>query len=65
MKIPLCKPSIDSKEIKTVSKLLKTQWLSHGFYNNKFDEKFNKLFKTKYSISMNSCTMLLNVQLKV
>ena len=38
MKIPLCKPSIDSKEIKTVSKLLKTQWLSHGAYNNKFEE---------------------------
>ena len=64
MKIPLCKPSIDSKEIKTVSKLLKTQWLSHGAYNNKFEEKFNKLFKTKYSISMNSCTSALECAIK-
>ncbi len=64
MKIPLCKPSIDSKEIKIVSKLLKTQWLSHGAYNNKFEEKFNKLFKTKYSISMNSCTSALECAIK-
>ena len=64
MKIPLCKPSIDNHEIKLVSKSLKSAWLTHGPYNKKFENLFNKKFKSKYSIAMNSCTSALECAVK-
>ena len=64
MKIPLCKPSIDHNEIKLVTKTLRSNWLTHGPFNIKFEELFNKKFKTKYSIAMNSCTSALECAIK-
>ena len=64
MKIPLCKPSISSNEINLVAKTLKSNWLTHGPYNYKFEELFNKKFNTKYSIAMNSCTSALECAIK-
>ncbi len=64
MKIPLCKPSISKSEIDLVAKSLKSSWLTHGPYNLKFEQLFNKKFKTKYSIAMNSCTSALECAVK-
>ena len=64
MKIPLCKPSIDNNEINLVAKTLKSNWLTHGPYNLKFEELFNKKFNIKYSIAMNSCTSALECAIK-
>ena len=64
MKIPLCKPSINKKEIKLVQKSLQSSWLTHGPYNTRFEELFNKKFNIKYSIAMNSCTSALECAVK-
>ena len=64
MKIPLCKPSIDKNEINLVTKTLRSSWLTHGPYNVKFEELFNKKLNTKYSIAMNSCTSALECAIK-
>ncbi len=64
MKIPLCRPSISNEEIKLVSKSLKSSWLTHGPYNQKFESLFNKKFNSKYSIAMNSCTSALECAVK-
>ena len=64
MKIPLCKPSINKKEIKLVQESLKSSWLTHGPYNTKFEVLFNKKFNIKYSIAMNSCTSALECAVK-
>ena len=64
MKIPLCKPSISKSEINLVAKSLKSSWLTHGPYNLKFEQLFNKKFKTRYSIAMNSCTSALECAVK-
>jgi len=64
MKIPLCKPSISKSEIDLVAKSLKSSWLTHGPYNLKFEQLFNKKFKTRYSIAMNSCTSALECAVK-
>ncbi len=64
MKIPLCKPSIDKNEINLVTKTLRSNWLTHGPYNVKFEELFNKKLNTKYSIAMNSCTSALECAIK-
>ena len=59
MKIPLCKPSIDNRELRTITKSLKTPWLTHGPYNLKFEKNFKDKIKSNYAISMNSCTSAL------
>src|SRR6056300_1710928 len=64
MKIPLCKPSISNNEIKLVTKSLRSSWLTHGPFNSKFEQLFNKKFKVKYSIAMNSCTSALECAVK-
>tara|TARA_Y100000992_G_scaffold70167_1_gene43988 strand:+ start:45 stop:1145 length:1101 start_codon:yes stop_codon:yes gene_type:complete len=64
MKIPLCRPSISNNEIKLVAKSLKSSWLTHGPFNIKFEQLFNKKFKTRYSIAMNSCTSALECAVK-
>ena len=64
MKVPLCKPSIDKNEINLVTKTLKSNWLTHGPYNTKFEELFNTKFRTNYAISMNSCTSALECAIK-
>ena len=64
MKIPLCKPSIDEKELNLIKKSIKTGWLTHGPENVKFESNFNKLINSKYSISMNSCTSALECAIK-
>ena len=64
MKIPLCKPSIDNKELQLINKSLKSGWLTHGPDNLLFESNFNKLIGTKYSVSMNSCTSALECAIK-
>ena len=64
MKIPLCRPSIDNKEIEIIKKSLKTPWLTHGPYNLKFEKSFSNKFKIPYSLSMNSCTSALECSIK-
>jgi len=64
MKIPLCKPSIDTKELNLIKNSIKTGWLTHGPENRKFEENFNKFIGSKYSISMNSCTSALECAIK-
>ena len=64
MQVPLCKPSIDNNELKTITKSLKTPWLTHGPYNLKFEKLFSDKFKIPYSLSMNSCTSALECAIK-
>jgi len=63
--VPLCRPSIKQAEIDAVVGTLKSGWLAHGEYNNKFEEAFAEMLGVPYAISMNSCTSALEVALKV
>ncbi len=62
--ISLSKPNISKKEISLISKSLKSGWLTHGPNNLIFEKNFSKYIKTKYAISMNSCTSALECALK-
>ena len=64
-KIPLSKPWLIDKEFALIKNSLKSGWLTHGPQNLIFEKKFSKLIKTKYAISMNSCTSALECSLKV
>ena len=65
MKIPLCLPSIDKREINIANKILKSKWLTAGKYNLEFEQKFSKYIGCKYSLSLNSCTSALELAVKV
>ncbi len=64
MQIPLCKPSIDNKELETITNSLRSPWLTHGPNNIKFEKLFSNKFKIPYSLSMNSCTSALECAIK-
>lgn len=49
-------PNIRSDDIKTVSKIIKSGWLTHGKYTTLFEKEFKKFTKSKYAISVSSCT---------
>lgn len=62
--IPLAIPQIDLEEEQTVLEVLKSGWLTHGPYNEKFEEKFAEFIGVKEAIAMNSCTSALEIALK-
>ena len=64
MRVPLCKPSINKRELNIITKSLKTPWLTHGPNNLKFEKLFSNKFDIPYSLSMNSCTSALECAIK-
>ena len=63
--IPLFRPTLTNKDYRVIQKSLKTDQLSHGSNNLKFEKLFSKLINVKFSISMNSCTSALECALKI
>ena len=49
-------PNILPKHIKTVDKILRSGWLTHGKYTSLFEEEIKKITKSKYAITVSSCT---------
>lgn len=54
-------PNITNKDIKTVGKILKSGWLTHGKYTSSFEKNLKKLTKSKYAITVSSCTAGLHI----
>ncbi|MDB2363215.1 DegT/DnrJ/EryC1/StrS aminotransferase family protein [Candidatus Pelagibacter bacterium] len=50
------KTNISDADINVVSKIIKSGWLTHGKYTHEFEKKFKKFTKSKYAISVSSCT---------
>ena len=64
MLIPLSKPSFSKLEEKTILKVIKSGWLTHGKYNEKFEKYFKSYIGSKYCLSLNSCTSALVLAIK-
>tara|TARA_B100000886_G_scaffold144974_1_gene98571 strand:+ start:1961 stop:3079 length:1119 start_codon:yes stop_codon:yes gene_type:complete len=64
-KIPLFKPWLSNRDLSIIKKSLISGWLTHGPQNLIFEKNFSKLVKSKYSVSMNSCTSALECALKI
>ena len=56
MKIPFGKPIFTKKDYKDVVNTLKSGILVHGKKNHEFENLFQKFTKSKYAISVSSCT---------
>lgn len=64
MKIPFAPPYIADGEIRAVTEVLKSGWLSMGYKTREFEEKFAEYIGVKYAIAVNSCTSALFLCLK-
>ena len=64
-KIHFSKPDFSSKDYSVILNSLKSGWLTHGPKNLEFEKNFCSLVKSKYAISMNSCTSALECALKI
>ena len=62
--IPFSRASTNSQEIKAISRVLESGWLTMGEETQKFEEEFAQYVGAKYAISVNSCTAALFLALK-
>jgi perosamine synthetase len=63
--VPLARPSITDKDIDLVAEALRSGWLAHGSYNERFEEAFAEYVGVPHAVCMNSCTSALEVALEV
>jgi len=64
--IPVCEPTLDSKELELVSKAIKSGWISSsGKYIKQFEEKFADYCGVKYGIACTSGTTALHLAIEV
>ena len=54
--IKFSKINVSQKDINLVGKIIKSGWLTHGKFTKRFEDQFKKFTKSKYSISVSSCT---------
>ena len=48
--------SISKKDIDSVAKVLKSGWLTHGKYTQLFEKEFCNFVKSRYAVTVSSCT---------
>ena len=61
MKISFSKTEIQKQDIKLISKIIKSGWLTHGHYSNLFEEEIKKFTNAKYCTLVSSCTAALHL----
>ena len=54
--INIAKPFFDNKESNSITKVLKSGWITSGKITIKLEKLVSKNFKTKYVIATNSAT---------
>lgn len=62
--IPLSKPHLGLKELRTIEKVIKSGWLTHGPKNEELEESFAKYIGVKHACSFNSCASALFLAVK-
>jgi len=62
--IPLCRPAIGQDEFKKIQEVLASGWLTHGPYNEEFEELFSKYIGVNHAQTINSCASALFIVLK-
>ena len=56
-------PSIGKEEINYITKVVNSKWIGSGSVTEKFEKKFQLYKKSKYALSVNSCTAALHLSL--
>ena len=63
--IPFAKPSLNFKELNQIKKVMNSGILVHGNISQKFEFEFSKFTKSKFALSVSSCTSGLYLLLKL
>jgi len=63
-KIKLIEPVIDQEEIKNVSKVLRSGWLTEGPQTAEFEERIKKYVGVNFAVAATSCTTALELALR-
>ena len=61
--IPFGKPDIGKDEINFITKVIRSKWIGSGPITEKFENSFKKYKKSKFALSVNSCTAALHLSL--
>lgn len=61
MNIKFSKPNIFLPDLNLVKKTIKSGWLTHGKNTHEFEEKFKDYTKSKYAVTVSSCTAALHL----
>ena len=61
--IPFGRPYIGNEEIRSVTNVMKSKWIGSGAVTEIFENNFKKYKKSKYALSVNSCTAALHLSL--
>jgi len=59
--IKFSKNSISAKDMANVKSVIKSGWLTHGKFTNLFERKFSEFTKSKFSLTVSSCTAGLHI----
>ena len=62
--IPFFKPSIGDDEIRDVTEVLKSGWLTTGKFAKQFEADFADYMGAEYAVALNSCTAALHLALE-
>ena len=54
-------PNIFEQDINLVSKIIKSGWLTHGKYTTLFESEIKKFTKSKFAVTVSSCTAGLHI----
>ena len=54
--IPYSIVDLSNNDHNRIINSIKSGWLAHGYYSSKFEEEFKKFTKSKYAITLSSCT---------
>ena len=57
------KPQLTNEEVTSVTKVIKSKWMGSGPITEEFERKFKNYKKSKYALSVNSCTAALHLSL--
>jgi len=61
MKIPFAKVECSGNELKYVSEVIQSGWLTTAKFTSKFEKEFSKKIEAKYACAVNSCTAALHL----
>lgn len=64
-KIKLIEPVVGEEEIKNVSEVLRSGWLTEGPMTREFEAKLAEFIGAKYAVAMSNCTTALELALRV
>lgn len=64
-RVPLSRPSLGPAELDAVREALVSGWLTHGPYNQQFEQAFARRHGVPEAVSLNSCTSALELALQL